>query len=66
MKGKQFTRRLSTYAVDYFIECIKKEYGDDHLRLALSALAAHIKYYDACHSSKTVGLCAIHKKYSEQ
>lgn len=46
MRGRVFKRTLSSFAMRYFIENISVEHGPQGLAHAVSALRAHIKYFE--------------------
>lgn len=47
MEGKEYHRTMSNYGTAYFIENIKKDFGDKTFQLALEATEKHIKYYNS-------------------
>lgn len=46
MNGEKYTRTMSTAATKFFLENIKKDFGNNQFKLALSAVEAHIEYYN--------------------
>jgi len=47
MEGRLYHRTMSNYGTRYYLENIKKDYGDKAFQLALEATEKHIKYYNA-------------------
>lgn len=47
MEGKVYQRTMSNYGTSYFLENIKKDFGDEAFKLALEATEKHIKYYNS-------------------
>lgn len=46
-EGKEYHRTMSNYGTTYFIENIKKDFGNEAFNLALEATEKHIKYYNS-------------------
>lgn len=47
MEGKVYHRTMSTNGTRYFIENIRKDFGEKAFQLALEATEKHIKYYNS-------------------
>ena len=47
MEGKEYHRTMSNYGTTYFIENIRKDFGEKAFQLALEATEKHIKYYNS-------------------
>jgi hypothetical protein len=45
MDGKEYRRTINTYATEYYLENIKKDFGTEALNRALKATEEHVKYY---------------------
>ena len=45
MQGKKYTRTLSEAGTRYFFNSIRRDYGEDALRKAVSACRKHVEYY---------------------
>jgi len=46
MSGEKYTRTMRTDATKYFLENIRKDFGERQFEKALSSVAAHIEYYN--------------------
>ncbi|WP_417429199.1 HNH endonuclease [Halpernia sp.] len=44
--GKRFTRTLNAFSMNYFLENILEDYGNEALENSLNALLQHIEYYE--------------------
>lgn len=63
MDGVRFTRTLNAPSIEYFLEQIHKDFGTPKLSTALSALEAHIEYYESFGKGKLHKVRAIYEKY---
>lgn len=45
MSGNVYTRTMNIEATEYYLNCIKRDYGVDQLRIAISSVNKHVKYY---------------------
>lgn len=63
MDGVKFTRTLNAPSIEYFLEQIYKDFGTLKLSTALSALEAHIEYYESFGKGKLHKVRAIYEKY---
>lgn len=64
IQGERYTRRLSSPLTDFYLRSILQDYGSAGLRNALSALWAHIEYYETKSSTNSVTDRRIHQTYS--
>lgn len=62
MKGERYTRTINEDATRYFLEMIHADFGKQALRVALSSLKQHTKYYK---SRRPGGLPSIENIYRE-
>lgn len=63
MSGNEYHRTISNYGTSYFIENIKKDFGENAFLLALEATEKHIKYYNSLGYSKQPTKEDIVKKF---
>jgi len=63
MGGVRFTRTLNAPSIEYFLEHINKDFGLQKLSIALSALDAHIEYYENLERGKLNKVRAIYEKF---
>lgn len=47
MNGEKYTRTMSSAATIYFLENIKKDFGQKKFEKALSAVQSHVNYYNS-------------------
>lgn len=64
MKGQQFKRTLNADSMTYFINQIRKDYGEEQFKKALIALDLHIQYYESCHMGEMNNLRQVLKNFS--
>lgn len=46
LDGKCYIRTLNTYATEYYIKQIRKDYGEHAYRAAIEATRQHVAYYN--------------------
>jgi 5-methylcytosine-specific restriction enzyme A len=63
MDGVKFTRTLNAPSIDFLLENINKDFGTQKLSIALSALKAHIEYYESFGKGKLHKVKAVYEKY---
>ena len=59
MLGKSYHRTLNAYSTELYLSRIRDDYGDDFARSALSAVRAHIVYYEGVSGTRSPGLTAL-------
>jgi len=64
LDGERFERTMSTYALDYYLDRISKEYQGQGLLNALTALKEHIVYYETRRGINMRSMREIHERYS--
>jgi 5-methylcytosine-specific restriction protein A len=64
LDGKVYRRRLSNAALDHYLSWIRRDYGDEALHNALSALAQHIDYYEGYSSTEMVSDRRVLREHS--
>ncbi|WP_449536294.1 hypothetical protein [Ferdinandcohnia sp. Marseille-Q9671] len=47
MSGQEYHRTMSNFGTEYYLENIRKDFGNQAFMLALEATEKHIKYYNA-------------------
>jgi hypothetical protein len=47
MEGKEYHRTMSNLGTSYFLENIRKDYGEKTFQLAIESTEKHIKYYNS-------------------
>ncbi|MFX3643424.1 MAG: hypothetical protein ACE3L7_33030 [Candidatus Pristimantibacillus sp.] len=47
MAGSAYTRTMKNKATEYYLNGIKRDYGIEQLKLAVSSVSKHAKYYGA-------------------
>lgn len=65
MEGSVYHRTLNNYTTKYFLESIKKDFGDEAFRLALEATEKHVRYYNGLGRSQLKGIEEIVKDLKE-
>ncbi|WP_316570233.1 hypothetical protein [Neobacillus sp. YIM B06451] len=66
MEGKEYHRVMSNYGTKYFLENIKKDYGEAAYIKALEATEKHIKYYNSLGYGKLKAKEELVKKLRER
>ena len=66
MEGKRYTRTINEDATRYFLEMILADFNQEALRLALSSVKQHIKYYRSRRPRGLLGIENIHREFSEK
>ena len=46
LEGKCYVRTLNTYATEYYLKQIRKDYGEQAFQSAISATQQHVTYYN--------------------
>ena len=46
LEGKCYVRTLNTYATEYYLKQIRKDYGEQSFQAAISATQQHVVYYN--------------------
>lgn len=46
MEGSGYTRTINTYGADYYLNNIKKDYGNEALLTTISSINKHLEYYE--------------------
>lgn len=62
--GGVYWRISTVYATDYFLTCIKRDFGPDALRRAIAAVRKHLKYAAAKLNASQPGVTSVVKKHS--
>ncbi len=65
MDGKEYQRVMSNYGTIYFLENIRKDFGEKEFQKALEATEKHIKYYNALGYGRLKAKEEIVKKFKE-
>ncbi|MHC1731982.1 MAG: hypothetical protein AB9888_08155 [Bacteroidales bacterium] len=65
MSGNEYHRTMSNFATTYFIENIRKDFGEKAYQSALDATEKHIKYYNSLGYGKLKAKEEIVKKFRE-
>jgi 5-methylcytosine-specific restriction enzyme A len=65
MNGEEFKRTLNAPSMKFLLEQIQKEYGEERLKKALTALDLHIKYYESCHSGELKKLRQVYNDFKQ-
>ena len=63
LRGGQYTRALKNDDTEYFLTRIERELGKPELRLALTAIHQHIKYYNALGRGELRGARDLHDRW---
>ncbi len=50
--GKRYTRTINDSATRYYLQNIKRDYGNDALKSALAAVGGHIDYYESIRTAR--------------
>lgn len=66
MNGEEYHRTINTYATEYYLENIEKDYGLDALKKAVTAVDLHTKYYKTLDKGSLVSIENIVKSYKER
>lgn len=66
LEGKRFTRTLNAFSMNYFLQNIYDDYGDDALKNSLNALMQHIEYYEAIQNVTMHKMRIIFEKFSDK
>ena len=65
MEGREYHRTMSNIGTAYFLENIRKDFGDKAFQLALEATEKHIKYYNSLGYGQLKAKEAIVKRLKE-
>jgi predicted HNH restriction endonuclease len=63
--GESFTRTLKEESIDYFLNQMQLDFGNNQLYKALTALKNHIEYYESTHPTRLLALRDIYDKYQK-
>ena len=63
INGRKYSRTNSAKAVDYFLDRINLDYGNEKLQKALSAVKAHIEYYEDLKKYNLYKMRNVYDKY---
>ena len=63
MEGQRFTRTLNAFSMEYFIDNIFKDFGQEGLSKALGSLKQHIHYFENVQNTKMIKLRDIYDRY---
>ncbi|CAA0117638.1 Uncharacterised protein [BD1-7 clade bacterium] len=63
MEGKQYEKTINGLAANYYLENIRRDYGNEKYQSALSSLYKHICYYEYKSGSNCKTLREVHKKH---
>ncbi len=63
MKGMEYQRTLNSYATEYFLSSILRDYGPEHLRLALNSVQKHLEYYEGIGRSRQIAIRELVRDY---
>ena len=63
MEGAGYTRTINAYGTDYYLENIKKDFGNDALLTAISSVKKHLEYYEGVGKSSQPKIHAILDKH---
>lgn len=47
LEGKCYVRTLNTYATEYYLKQIRKDYGEQAFQSAINATQQHVAYYNS-------------------
>jgi 5-methylcytosine-specific restriction enzyme A len=64
LEGERYDRTINAFATEHFLEMIRRDYGQDALQKALSAVEKHVDYYEGLpRGSKLLKIWKIVHKY---
>lgn len=63
MEGTGYTRTINAYGTDYYLENIKKDYGNEALLTAISSIKKHLEYYEGVGKSSQPKIHKILEKH---
>ena len=66
MNGEEYRRTINTYATEYYLENIKKDYGLEALKKAVTAVDLHTKYYKTLGKGSLASIENIVREYKEK
>lgn len=62
LEGKCYARTLNTYATEYYLKQIRKDYGETAYRAAIEATRQHVVYYNSLGYGKRKSIEALLQK----
>ena len=62
LEGKCYARTLNTYATEYYLKQIRKDYGETAYRAAIEATRQHVVYYNSLGYGKRRSIEALLQK----
>ncbi len=65
LEGKCYTRTLNTYATEYYIKQIRKDYGEQVYLAAIEATQKHVDYYNSLGYGKRRSIEKLLKELTE-
>lgn len=65
VRGERYRRRLASPVTEHFLHAIQRDVGDAALTNALTALAAHIEYYEGISGTNSLTDRAIHARFDQ-
>jgi 5-methylcytosine-specific restriction protein A len=63
MRGERYTRTMNGFGTYYFLSHILADYGQDALKTALTAVSAHIEYYNSLNHGNLNNIRQIHDQF---
>lgn len=66
MEGECYKRTINAAATEYYLEMIHADFGQQALRIALSAVKQHTKYYGDLGYGRLVSIESIHREFSKK
>jgi predicted HNH restriction endonuclease len=65
LEGRQFTRTLNQYSMNYFLNRIYEDFGKEGINNAIQALEKHVDYYEGKQNAKMRGMRKLIQEFSE-
>ena len=66
LEGKCYARTLNSYAPEYYIKQIRKDYGEQAYLAAIESTRLHVDYYNSLGYSKRRSIEKLLKTLSEE
>jgi len=63
LRGEGYKRRLASRTTEFFLDAIRKDFGDAGLTNALAALMAHIEYYEVVSGTNSLTDRSIYARF---
>jgi 5-methylcytosine-specific restriction protein A len=64
MTGRRYERTMNPVTTDYFLEQIRRDFGNHYLRLAIKAVREHLQYYERLRGNGQPQIRKIVERYA--